>query len=307
VSGPAVVAHCPAKVNLVLRVLGRRSDGYHELDTVFQAVDLWDTLEIRAADGLRLTSDDPRLEVDEGNLVLRAARLLAERHAGGPRHGALHLRKRIPVQAGLGGGSSDAAGALMLCNRFWSLGLGRKALEPLAGELGSDAPFFLTGGTASGRGRGERIEALPFVGETCVILGCPPFGISTAEVFERLDGRLTLPGNGVSVSLVSVHKWPKQNDFGFLTNDLETVVFEGWPVLRRFRDALVENGAAAALLSGSGSVVFGVFPGRSRPTAVAERLGALFPEWRVSTTRFIDEGIRLGMPGRCEVEPKREA
>ncbi len=117
----AVIARCPAKVNLVLRVVGRRSDGYHELDTLFQAVDLWDTLEIRAADSLRLTCDDPRLGVDDSNLVLRAARLLAERHADGPRHGALRLRKRIPVQAGLGGGSSDAAGALLLCDRFcWS-------------------------------------------------------------------------------------------------------------------------------------------------------------------------------------------
>jgi 4-diphosphocytidyl-2-C-methyl-D-erythritol kinase len=303
----AVVAHCPAKVNLVLRVLGRRSDGYHELDTVFQAVDLWDTLEIRPADSLRLTCDDPGLAVDESNLVLRAARLLVERHADGPRHGALSLRKRIPVQAGLGGGSSDAAGALMLCDRFWSLGVGREGLEKLAAELGSDVPFFLTGGTARGQGRGERIAALPFVGERPVILGCPPFGISTEEVFGRLPSRLTLPANGVSVSLASAHKWPKDNDFGFLTNDLETVVFEGWPELKRFRDALVETGAAAALLSGSGSAVVGVFPGRGRPTAEAERLGARFPGWRVWATRLIDEGIRLGGPGGCEVEPNREA
>jgi len=303
----AAIASCPAKINLVLRVLGRRSDGYHELDTVFQAVDLWDTLEIRASDSLRLTCDDPRLAVDESNLVLRAAGLLAERCSDGPRHGALSLHKRIPVQAGLGGGSSDAAGALMLCDRFWSLGLGRNRLVQLAAELGSDVPFFLTGGTARGWGRGDRIEALPFVGETHVILGCPPFGIPTAKVFGRLAGWLTLPGNGVSVSPASAHKWPRDNDFGFLTNDLETVVFEGWPELRRFRDALVETGAAAALLSGSGSAVFGVFPGRDRPTAEAERLGARFLGWRVLTTRFIDEGIRLGAPERCEVEPNREA
>ena len=303
----AVIAHCPAKVNLVLRVLGRRSDGYHELDTVFQAVDLWDTLEIRPADSLRLTCDDPGLAVDESNLVLQAARMLAERHADGLCHGALTLRKRIPAQAGLGGGSSDAAGALMLCDQFWSLGVGQEGLLKLAAELGSDVAFFLTGGTARGRGRGERIEALPFVGEVPVILGCPPFGISTKEVFGRLRGRLTLPANGVSVSLALAHKWPKDNDFGFPTNDLETVVFEGWPELKRFRDALVETGAAAALLSGSGSAVVGVFPGRGRPTAEAERLGARFPGWRVWTTRLIDEGIRLGGREACEVEPNREA
>ena len=292
------IARCPAKINLVLRVIGRRSDGYHELDTIFQAVDLWDTLEIRPSSSLQLTCDDPRLPVDESNLVLRAARLLAERHVGGPRHAALSLRKRIPVQAGLGGGSSDAAGALMLCDQFWSLGVGREGLAELAAELGSDVPFFLTGGTARGRGRGDRIEALPFVGGTPIILGYPPFGISTQEVFGRLPGRLTLPANGVSVSIASAHKWPKNNDFGFLTNDLETVVFEGWPEVKRFRDALLETGAAAALLSGSGSAVVGVFPGRGRPTAEAERLGACFPGWRVWTTRFIEEGIRLGAPGK---------
>ena len=296
-SRDGVTARCPAKVNLVLRVMGRRPDGYHELDTVFQAIDLWDTLEIRTADSLELRCDDPGLAVDEGNLVLRAARSMADRHAEGPRRGTISLQKRIPVQAGLGGGSSDAAGALMLCDRFWSLVLGPDEMQRLAAELGSDVPFFLTGGTARGRGRGDRIEALPFVGETFVILGCPPFGIPTAEVFGRLEGRLTLPGNGVSVSLASAHKWPEDNDFGFLTNDLETVVFEGWPVLRRFRDALLEMGAAGALLSGSGSAVFGVFPGKDRPTEEAQRLGAQFPEWQVRTTRFIREGIRLGYAG----------
>ena len=118
---------------------------------------------------------------------------------------------------------------------------------------------------------------------------------------------MTLPANGVSVSLALAHKLPKNNDFEFLTNDLESVVFEDWPELKRFRDALLETGAAAALLSGSGSAVVGVFPGRDRPTAEAARLAARFPGWRVWTTRFVEEGIRLGAPDQCEVEPHREA
>jgi 4-diphosphocytidyl-2-C-methyl-D-erythritol kinase len=302
-----LVARSPAKINLVLRVLGRRPDGYHELDTVFQAIDLWDTLEIGPSESLDLTCDHPHLPVDESNLVLRAARLLADRYVAGSARAALSLSKVLPLQGGLGGGSSNAAAALLLCNRFWSLGLSREVLEGLGAELGADVPYFLTGGTARGRGRGDRIEPLPFAGPLPVVLGCPPFGVPTRDVFEKLAGWLTLPGNGVSVFPVSAHKWPEDNDFGFLTNDLESVVFEEWPELRQFRDALMEVGAAAALLSGSGSAVFGVFPGEGRPAAEAERLGARFPGWRVLTTRFVDEGIRLGAPGEKEAEPNREA
>ena len=289
-SVPALTALCPAKVNLALRVVSRRPDGFHELDTVFQSVDLWDTLEIRPSDSLRLCCDDPRLPVDEGNLVLRAARALAGRCSDGPRHGAISLRKRIPVQAGLGGGSSDAAGALRLCDRFWSLETEERELERLAANLGSDVPFFLTGGTAHGSGRGDRVEALPFIGEIPLILGCPPFGIPTGEVFGRLEGRLTLPGNGVSVSLASAHKWPENNDLGVLVNDLEAIVFEGWPELESFRNALLGVGARGGLLSGSGSTVFGVFDEKAaRGDALAE-LQRQFAAWRVISSSSVDAG-----------------
>jgi len=287
----ALAAACPAKLNLVLRVLGRRADGYHELDTVFQAVDLWDTLSVRAADELSMACEGADLAVDESNLVLRAARLLRERFGEPGLGGRMLLRKRIPVGGGLGGGSSDAAASLVLLNRFWGLGATTADLAALGAELGADVPFFLTGGTARGRGRGDRIEALPFAGDVPVVLGCPPFGVSTAEVFGRLAGRLTPPGIGVSVPLLLPHKWPEGKDFGFLANDLEDVVFERWPELNGFRDALLEAGAAAALLSGSGSTVYGVFTGPPGAVRAAERLRARFAAWRVETTRFVREGI----------------
>jgi 4-diphosphocytidyl-2-C-methyl-D-erythritol kinase len=291
-SGGTLAVRCPAKVNLVLRVIGRRDDGYHELDTVFQALDLWDTLTIRPADELTLECDDPRVPVGEDNLVLRAARLLCDRCSGRALGGRLELRKAIPVQAGLGGGSSDAAAALMLCDRHWKLDTGRPTLQVLAAELGADVPYFLTGGTARGRGRGDHIEPLAFPGGVPVVLGCPPFGISTAEVFRRCSTRLTLPGNGVSVPLLLAHKWPKGNDFGFLVNDLEAVVFEGWPELEGFRDALLEAGAGAALVSGSGSTVYGVFSGSGSAARGADRVRARFGGWRVLTSRFVPDGIR---------------
>jgi 4-diphosphocytidyl-2-C-methyl-D-erythritol kinase len=291
-SGAILRVGCPAKVNLLLRVLFRREDGYHELDTVFQALELRDRLSIEAGPDLSLECTEPSLPMDEDNLVLRAARLLVERH-GSSRLGArLVLHKSIPLQAGLGGGSSDAAAALILCNRHWDLGLAAGQLGALAAELGADVPFFLTGGTARGRGRGDRIEPLPFVGETSVVLGFPPFGIPTAEVFGRVAARLTLPGNGVSVRLPSALKWREGKDFGFLANDLEPVVFEGWPELEGFRDALLEAGAGAALLSGSGSTVYGVFQGPELAARAALRVQPRFTRWRVLTTRFVRDGIR---------------
>lgn len=286
----ALAVRCPAKINWMLRVLARRADGYHELDTVFQAVDLWDTVEIRPAQALTLGCDDPALPTDARNLVLRAAERLRQR--GRTASGAaLYLRKAIPVGAGLGGGSSDAAGALLLCNRFWKLGLRPAELQPLAAELGADVPFFLSGGTARGTGRGDLIEPLEACESPPILLGCPPFGISTKEVFERLPPRLTPVENGVSLSAFSPHKWPEEKDFGSLVNDLEPLVYEGWPELKNFRDALLEAGASGALLSGSGSTVYGVFPDERRLDEARRRLRGEFVGWRLVATRAVRHGV----------------
>lgn len=182
--GPAT-ALCPAKVNLALRVLDRRDDGFHELDTIFQAIDLFDEIRIAPSDDLTLACDQASLACDASNLVLKAAMLLRD-WAGGELPGAaLALSKRIPLQGGLGGGSSDAAGSLRLCARFWELDPPAEALLEIASDLGADVPFFLVGGTARGRGRGDRIEPLPYIGDLPILLGVPPFGVSTAEVFRR--------------------------------------------------------------------------------------------------------------------------
>jgi 4-diphosphocytidyl-2-C-methyl-D-erythritol kinase len=287
VSGVVLEARCPAKINLWLRVLGRRQDGYHELATIFQAIDLWDDLRIEPDPGLHLACDDPGLPIDRSNLVLAAAELLRSRHPGRQLGARLTLTKRIPVQAGLGGGSSDGAAALLLCRRFWELPVTDAELADLAVRLGADVPFFLAGGTARGTGRGDRIEPLPFPGEKPILLGLPPFGISTAEVFSRLSARLTLPRNGVSLPVLSAHKWPVENDFRSAVNDLEEVVFELRHELARFRDALLREGARSALLSGSGSAVYGVFADERARESVAQRLRERFQGWRLVGTRTV--------------------
>lgn len=295
-----IAVRCPAKINLALRILGRRADGNHELETVYQTVDLWDTLEVRSAAGLSLRCGDADVPEDGSNLVVRAAGLLRER-ASVTLGADFHLRKGIPVGGGMGGGSADAAVALIALDRLWRLGLSRAEMTDLGSRLGADVPFFLTGGTALGRGRGERIEPLPFVGEWPLLLGIPPFGISTAEVYRRFDEasdgdrgperRLTPPTNDVSVTRFLAFKLPEGNDFEFVAHDLEAVVFEGWPELIAFRDALLEVGASRAHLSGSGSTVFGVFPDSATRDAARTALLGAFPEWRLRPTRTIEGAV----------------
>lgn len=287
-----LAAVCPAKINLSLLVLSRRDDGYHELDTVFQAIDLWDRLEIRPAPGLTLTCDQPGIPQDASNLVLRAATVLAAEFGVTPR-GALRLEKAIPSEAGLGGGSSDAAAALLLCSRFWDLDPPPSTLAALGARIGADVPFFLVGGTARGTGRGDRIAVLEPLPETPLLLGIPPYGISTARVFAELGSRLTLPVNGVSFPRRFTHKWQTDKDFSLARNDLETVVFAGWPELKDFRDALLGSGAARALLSGSGSTVFGTFADRALRDRAAERLARRFGDWRGIRTQTIGGGVRI--------------
>ena len=286
-------AFCPAKVNLALHVVGRRSDGYHEIVTIFQAIDLHDVLEGEVAEALTLEIKDPSIPADESNLVFRAARLLhasSERARG--RGARLRLDKAIPASAGLGGGSSDAAGALMLLNELWALQLGSHELERLAAELGSDVPFFLFGGTALGTGRGATIERLPPIPDRAVLLGCPPFGLSTPVVYGALGAPLTAEGANVTVPRLFV-KFAEGNDFALAKNDLEAAAFEMRGELATFRDALSRSGAEVALVSGSGSTVFGLFRVGTDVESIAEDLRGGFPGWTLRASRTVDSGVRI--------------
>jgi 4-diphosphocytidyl-2-C-methyl-D-erythritol kinase len=288
-----VRAMCPAKVNLGLHVVGLRRDGYHEIVTLFQAIDLWDVLEGDDAERLTFEVSDGSIAADDTNLVVRAARLLCERIAKARGRGArLRLDKKIPTGGGLGGGSSDAAGALALLNSLWALDLRPSELAMLGAELGSDVPFFLCGGTALGTGRGERIEPLPTIPERPIVLGCPSFGLSTPDVYRAMRAPLTAPNVGVTVTRLFV-KFAEGNDFAHVTNDLETAAFAMRGELGTFRDALTSSGAEVALLSGSGSTVFGLFRAGTHVTSIAEQMRGEFPDWTVRATRTIASGVRL--------------
>lgn len=252
-----LVLRTSAKVNLALEVLGKRSDGYHEIATVLQAVDLFDRLKVEAADTLSLQTDDPGLPTDDDNLVMRAARLLQK--ASGVQAGArIRLEKRIPVAAGLGGGSSDAAATLSGLSRLWALRWPRARLQELAVELGMDVPFFLGPGRAVARGRGERIEALPGGGGYALVLVNPRTPLSTREVYGRVPAGWHASPIGTARVIEALRARNVEKIAAALTNNLERVVEPVLPAIGRMKAALLAAGALGAIMSGSGPTVFGM-------------------------------------------------
>ncbi len=248
----------PAKVNLGLRVLGRRTDGYHRLRTLLVGIDLRDSLTFEpGGDGVTLECDDPTLPVDDGNLVLRAAALL-----GPGRSARIRLEKRIPAGRGLGGGSADAAGTLVALNRIWNLGLRERELGALAARIGMDVPYFLEGGAALGVGRGEALYPLGADPELHLALVLPSFGISTPDAYRGLVGKVPAPSDPEPSGDVVVSGLGRVR----LANDLErSEALARCPnphAVPHIRSALASAGALASAMSGSGSAVFGVFADR---------------------------------------------
>jgi len=241
----------------VLEVLGKRPDGYHELSTVLQAVDLFDRLVLEEDETLALTTSDPALPRDDTNLVLRAARLLQE--AAEVRRGArIRLEKHIPVAAGMGGGSSDAAATLWALNRLWGIRWGRERLSDLAVRLGMDVPFFLRGGRALATGRGERLRPLSAAPALSLVLVKPNFPLSTREVYGGVPAAWRDDGRRTVELLDALASRDSSRVAGSLYNALETVVEPAHPEIARIRRALLGAGALGSVMSGSGPTVLGI-------------------------------------------------
>lgn len=250
-----------AKINLSLRVLGKRDDGYHEIETVLQTISLRDTITFQSGeDGeIRLSVDDRSIPGDEKNLVWRAAAALRERSS--ERLGArIRLEKRIPHEAGLGGGSSDAAVTLIALAYLWNIEVERKDLLNLAEGLGADAPFFLFGGTAHGIGRGSEVTPTEDAGERHLLVLKPNASVPTSKAYQTLNrAALTSSDSKIILSSSRADRFSAGNDLNALHNDFEVVVFKLATEIERAKAALLRAGATTALLAGSGSAVFGVF------------------------------------------------
>ena len=260
-----------AKINLGLEVLRLRPDGYHDLRTLFQWVSLYDSIEFKplSSSVLRLGGDDPSIPWDETNLVYRAARLIQNR-AGGRAGAELFVEKRIPAGRGLGGGSSNAAMTLWGLNALWGVGLSKPELEDLGRTLGSDVPYFLTGGLCLGEERGDVLTPLPDLANLPVVLALPPFPVPTPRIYRNLDPASLTPADKDS----KMTGFLRTRNPGGLTNTLEETVFRFYPQLLEIKSLFREQGAALSLVTGTGSAVYGLFEDRGR----AERCLAVLKE-----------------------------
>jgi 4-diphosphocytidyl-2-C-methyl-D-erythritol kinase len=280
-----------AKINLTLRVLGRRPDGYHDLRTAFQSLALHDRLAFRAARGpFRIECDDLACPVDRSNLVWRAAEQAwrAAGRVGLPRDVSVSIEKRIPMQAGLGGGSSDAAATLSVLTQWWGVKADAHRLLGMASELGADVPFFLEGGTTLGLERGSVLYPLVDFPPLWVVLAMPAFGVRTADAYSWFDldtasGPISRDANAHAAVRQVPSGWTLPA--GDLANDLEPAVAKRHPTIRRLVGALERRGASYASMSGSGSAVFGLFRTRRKAQSVAAALAR--PTCRTIVTKML--------------------
>jgi 4-diphosphocytidyl-2-C-methyl-D-erythritol kinase len=270
---PSIFFKTPAKVNLGLHILGKREDGFHELETLFQMVNWCDEIKIEyLLRGLELICNQPDIPIDEGNLVIKAAHILQTRYPERCKGARIHLNKNIPHGAGLGGGSGNAAGVLLGLNFLWGLKLKREDLISVASELGSDVPFFLFSPCAIGRGRGEILEPVKSSIRFYVLMVYPDFAVPTAPVYRNLKLKLTKRENNISI----LKNFLLQSKFAQLgatwSNDLELFVFKEYPSLSGIKKEMLALGAKGALLSGSGSTVFGIFDNLKTANSARARL-----------------------------------
>ena len=285
----AVAARAHAKINLDLRVLGTRPDGFHELRTVFQSIALHDTITCTVRPGpFAVECATAGVPLDAANLVWRAAEALwrALRRTGPLRDVMVRIEKQIPVEAGLGGGSADAAATLLALTRAWRVPVRPAQLTDVAAMLGADVPFFLSGGTALGLGRGDEIYPLADLPRHWVVLLLPGFGVSTRDAFAWYDEERALGRSAPREPQYVPGPWPSRA--AQMINDLESPITQRYPEVDQMKSALRRAGALAAAMSGSGSTVFGLFQRRPDAVRAVERLSS--SGWRVVLTESLGRG-----------------
>ena len=250
----------PAKINLGLHIHKKRKDGFHELETILQMVTWFDELQLEGtSEKVELFCDNPKIPNDETNLVVKAARLLQKHFPGRCAGVNIKLKKSIPSGAGLGGGSGNAAGVLLALNHLWDLKISRENLIAISAELGSDVPFFLMSPCAIGTGKGEILEPINNPINLYILMIYPNLPLSTPWVYGNLKLKLTKHKNNISILANFLMRSEFAQLGAALYNDLEPVVFKRYPEILEIKNELLRSGAGGALLSGSGSTVFGIF------------------------------------------------
>lgn len=261
-----------AKINWFLKILGKRDDNFHEICTAFQTVSLHDNLHFIESSSLELTCNVSYIPIDETNLIIKTAQILRERF--NVKDGAqIHLEKNIPSPGGLGGGSSNAAVALIGLSRLWQIEISQNQLLKIASELGSDVPFFLYGGTAIGTGRGTEIALTEDLEEKFLLIVTPDVSVPTATAFQQLNAPRLTKFSPKSILKLCHNADEKQYLRQFEPeNDFEKVIFKIEPEIERVKQSLLQHGAKTALMSGSGASVFGIFENEETRQATLKAL-----------------------------------
>jgi 4-diphosphocytidyl-2-C-methyl-D-erythritol kinase len=266
----------PAKINLYLKVTGKRKDGYHNIATLFQMVDLFDTMTFRRVEKpeIRVTCTMKSIR-EKDNLAYKAAKSLWKPGLGGVH---IHIEKKIPSGAGLGGGSSNAATALLALNSIWQLGLTQKGLARKGAILGADVPFFLTSPRAWGTGKGDRLLPLPATEPFYILIVKPKINVSTMSVYEHLSERLTKPVIKTNMMALFTRDINFEKTVRQMQNDLGVVVEEMYPVVRSVKRGLAKYAGKGVMVTGSGSAVFALFKNK-KSASDAEKIFRKKPWW----------------------------
>jgi 4-diphosphocytidyl-2-C-methyl-D-erythritol kinase len=249
----------PAKINLALDVLSKRPDGYHDVAMIMQTVALYDTISVRSGfEGIKLTSDSSKIPVDDTNIAYKAAHYLSTKY--NVKRGAhIHIEKRIPVAAGLAGGSTDAAAVLKLLNKVWDLKLSKAELMDAGKKLGADVPFCIQGGTCLAEGLGDKLTVIKSMPDCFILLAKPNVGVSTKDVYEGLKLDEIEERPNIPAILQGIQNQDLLKISNNMGNVLESVTTKMYPIILGLKRKLLENGAIGSLMSGSGPTVFGVF------------------------------------------------
>lgn len=261
-----------AKINLGLDVVRRMENGYHQVKMIMQTVDIYDELEFqRRTEGIVITSDCGEIPLDENNLIYKAAKIMTEEYSleGGM---GIHLVKRIPIAAGMAGGSSDAAAALKGINQLFELGLPMEKLMELGVRVGADVPYCIIGGTALAEGIGEELTALPPAPDCFVLVAKPDINVSTKYVYEHLDAAGLTRHPDIDGMVSAIRDGSLKGILERMENVLETVTVTAYPVIRELKQRMQELGALNSLMSGSGPTVFGIFTEEEKARTAYEQM-----------------------------------
>ena len=283
-----------AKINLVLDVLRKREDGYHEVAMVMQAVDLSDTIRLKESERNWITTNNRHIPMNMNNLAMRAVTLLQREFPGAVPKLEVSLEKNIPVSAGMAGGSTDCAGVMLGINKMCNLGLTQQELEQLAAQLGSDIPFCIGGPTALATGRGELIEPLPECPELHLVVVKPPFGISTPKVYGNLRVNEITEHPDVKACIAGLHAKDKSQILNAMGNVLEQSTFELQPKVKKIKEGMCACGGKHVLMSGSGPTVFAAFEERTQAEQYYDIVKSQYPGailTRTVTKEQLDERV----------------